>query len=138
MPAALRRAAGGHRCRSRRAADAADGRRGRRRGRRARATLAAAPARVADDRDAAPRAGRRRAGRLGRLRRADGAGAIRSDEPRNPTMKLWSDSWTNGDRIPPRYAAGRLDGAGGVELRRQPESAPGLERPARAARSRWC
>ncbi|MBI5718137.1 MAG: YbhB/YbcL family Raf kinase inhibitor-like protein [Burkholderiales bacterium] len=27
-------------------------------------------------------------------------------------MKLWSDSWTNGDRIPPRYAAGRPDGAG--------------------------
>lgn len=29
-------------------------------------------------------------------------------------MKLWSDSWTNGDRIPPRYAAGRIDPAGGV------------------------
>jgi hypothetical protein len=29
-------------------------------------------------------------------------------------MKLWSDSWTNGDRIPPRYAAGRPDGAGGA------------------------
>lgn len=27
-------------------------------------------------------------------------------------MKLWSESWTNGDRIPPRYAAGRLDGDG--------------------------
>jgi Raf kinase inhibitor-like YbhB/YbcL family protein len=27
-------------------------------------------------------------------------------------MKLWSDSWTNGDRMPPRYAAGRPDGAG--------------------------
>ncbi len=27
-------------------------------------------------------------------------------------MKLWSDSWTNGDRIPERYAAGRPDGAG--------------------------
>lgn len=27
-------------------------------------------------------------------------------------MKLWSDSWTNGDRIGERYAAGRLDGAG--------------------------
>lgn len=27
-------------------------------------------------------------------------------------MKLWSESWTNGDRIPPRYAAGRLDGEG--------------------------
>ncbi|MFO1273001.1 MAG: YbhB/YbcL family Raf kinase inhibitor-like protein [Rubrivivax sp.] len=27
-------------------------------------------------------------------------------------MKLWSDSWTNGDRIPPRYAAGRLDASG--------------------------
>jgi Raf kinase inhibitor-like YbhB/YbcL family protein len=29
-------------------------------------------------------------------------------------MKLWSDSWTNGDRIPTRYAAGRPDGAGGT------------------------
>ena len=29
-------------------------------------------------------------------------------------MKLWSDSWTNGDRIPVRHAAGRPDGAGGV------------------------
>jgi len=29
-------------------------------------------------------------------------------------MKLWSDSWTNGDRIPPRYAAGRLLADGGV------------------------
>jgi Raf kinase inhibitor-like YbhB/YbcL family protein len=29
-------------------------------------------------------------------------------------MKLWSDSWTNGDRIPARYAAGRIDDAGGV------------------------
>ncbi|MBK1686500.1 YbhB/YbcL family Raf kinase inhibitor-like protein [Rubrivivax gelatinosus] len=29
-------------------------------------------------------------------------------------MKLWSDSWTNGDRIPARYAAGRLDEAGQV------------------------
>ena len=27
-------------------------------------------------------------------------------------MKLWSDSWTNGDRIPERYAAGRPDGRG--------------------------
>lgn len=27
-------------------------------------------------------------------------------------MKLWSDSWTNGDRIGERYAAGRLDGEG--------------------------
>ncbi len=27
-------------------------------------------------------------------------------------MKLWSDNWTNGDRIPPRYALGRLDAAG--------------------------
>ena len=27
-------------------------------------------------------------------------------------MKLWSHSWTNGDRIPERYAAGRADGAG--------------------------
>lgn len=29
-------------------------------------------------------------------------------------MKLWSQSWVNGDRIPARYAAGRPDGAGGV------------------------
>ncbi len=29
-------------------------------------------------------------------------------------MKLWSDSWTNGDRIPARYAAGKPDGAGGA------------------------
>ena len=27
-------------------------------------------------------------------------------------MKLWSDSWTNGDRIPARHAAGRPDGHG--------------------------
>jgi len=29
-------------------------------------------------------------------------------------MKLWSDSWANGDRIAARYAAGRLDGEQGV------------------------
>jgi Raf kinase inhibitor-like YbhB/YbcL family protein len=29
-------------------------------------------------------------------------------------MKLWSDSWTNGDRIAAKYAAGRLDESGGV------------------------
>jgi hypothetical protein len=29
-------------------------------------------------------------------------------------MKLWSNSWANGERIPPLYAAGRRDGAGGV------------------------
>ncbi len=29
-------------------------------------------------------------------------------------MKLFSDSWTNGDRIPQRYAAGRPDGRGGA------------------------
>ncbi len=29
-------------------------------------------------------------------------------------MKLWSDSWTNGDRIDARFAAGRLDSQGGV------------------------
>jgi Raf kinase inhibitor-like YbhB/YbcL family protein len=27
-------------------------------------------------------------------------------------MKLWSDSWANGDRIAERYAAGRIDGTG--------------------------
>jgi len=29
-------------------------------------------------------------------------------------MKLWSDSWANGDRIAARFAAGRLDGSSGV------------------------
>ena len=29
-------------------------------------------------------------------------------------MKLWSDSWINGDRIPTRFAAGRPDVANGV------------------------
>ncbi len=29
-------------------------------------------------------------------------------------MRLWSDSWTNGDPIPPRHAAGRLDAGGNV------------------------
>lgn len=29
-------------------------------------------------------------------------------------MKLWSESWVNGDRIPARHAAGKLDDAGGV------------------------
>ena len=29
-------------------------------------------------------------------------------------MKLWSDSWPNGERIPARYACGRLDGADGT------------------------
>jgi Raf kinase inhibitor-like YbhB/YbcL family protein len=29
-------------------------------------------------------------------------------------MKLWSDSWTNGDRIGARYAAGRRDAQGAV------------------------
>ncbi len=29
-------------------------------------------------------------------------------------MKLWSESWVNGERIPARYAAGKPDGAGGV------------------------
>ncbi len=29
-------------------------------------------------------------------------------------MKLWSESWTNGDRIPARYAAGRIQPDGGV------------------------
>jgi hypothetical protein len=31
-------------------------------------------------------------------------------------MKLWSDNWTNGDRIPPKHAAGRLAEGGGVEF----------------------
>ena len=30
------------------------------------------------------------------------------------SMKLWSDSWANGDRIAARYAAGKLDGSTGV------------------------
>ena len=29
-------------------------------------------------------------------------------------MKLWSDSWANGDRIAARFAAGKLEGATGV------------------------
>jgi phosphatidylethanolamine-binding protein (PEBP) family uncharacterized protein len=29
-------------------------------------------------------------------------------------MKLWSDSWANGDAIPARFAAGRLAEGGGV------------------------
>ena len=29
-------------------------------------------------------------------------------------MKLWSNSWTNGQRIPTKYAAGKPDPAGGV------------------------
>jgi len=29
-------------------------------------------------------------------------------------MKLWSDSWTNGDAIPARHAAGKLDDKGGA------------------------
>ena len=29
-------------------------------------------------------------------------------------MKLWSDSWPNGERIPARFACGRLDGADGT------------------------
>ena len=29
-------------------------------------------------------------------------------------MKLWSDSWADGERIPRSYACGRIDGAGGV------------------------
>src|SRR3954463_7099148 len=29
-------------------------------------------------------------------------------------MKLWSDSWPNGERIPAKYACGRLDGADGT------------------------
>ena len=29
-------------------------------------------------------------------------------------MKLWSQSWSNGERIPERFAAGRLDGVSGV------------------------
>ena len=32
------------------------------------------------------------------------------------TVKLWSDSWANGDRIAPKYAAGRLDDSGGVSF----------------------
>ena len=31
-------------------------------------------------------------------------------------MKLWSNSWSNGDRIAARYAAGQLDGATGVRF----------------------
>ena len=45
-------------------------------------------------------------------------------------MKLWSDSWANGERIPARYAAGKLDAGGRRHLLRQPQPAPGLERRA--------
>ena len=31
-------------------------------------------------------------------------------------MKLWSDSWANGDPIPPRFAAGKPDGRGGAAI----------------------
>ena len=31
-------------------------------------------------------------------------------------MKLWSDSWTSGDRIPTCYAAGQPDGKGGASF----------------------
>ena len=31
-------------------------------------------------------------------------------------MKLWSDSWANGDHIAARYAAGKLDAAAGVSF----------------------
>ena len=31
-------------------------------------------------------------------------------------MKLWSDSWSNGERIAARYAAGQLDGDSGVRF----------------------
>ena len=31
-------------------------------------------------------------------------------------MKLWSDSWSNGERIPTRFAAGKPDGRGGIEF----------------------
>ena len=30
-------------------------------------------------------------------------------------MRLWSDSWINGERIGLRYAAGRPDGQGGAK-----------------------
>lgn len=31
-------------------------------------------------------------------------------------MRLWSDSWVNGERIPVRFAAGQPDGAGGAKF----------------------
>ena len=46
-------------------------------------------------------------------------------------MKLWSDSWGNGEPHPERYAAGQPDAPGGVDLLRQPQPAPGVERAAR-------
>ena len=45
-------------------------------------------------------------------------------------MQLWSDSWTNGDRIPARYAAGKPDGKGAATF--SDNLNPHL------ARSRWC
>src|SRR5256885_14777415 len=35
-----------------------------------------------------------------------------SERGERATMKLWSESWTNGDAIPARHAAGKLDDAG--------------------------
>src|SRR4029079_4142180 len=34
----------------------------------------------------------------------------RTSLQRGKTMKLWSDSWLNGERIPPKYACGRREG----------------------------
>ena len=45
-------------------------------------------------------------------------------------MKLWSDSWSNGERIPARYACGRLDGADGAAFSDNVNPHLGLERAA--------
>jgi Raf kinase inhibitor-like YbhB/YbcL family protein len=37
-----------------------------------------------------------------------------SDDAGEFAMKIWSESWANGERIPARYAAGKLEGAAGV------------------------
>jgi phosphatidylethanolamine-binding protein (PEBP) family uncharacterized protein len=53
-------------------------------------------------------------------------------------MELWSESWTNGDRIPERYAAGRLlpDSGVGFSDNLNPHLA-WRDLPAKV-RSRWC
>jgi phosphatidylethanolamine-binding protein (PEBP) family uncharacterized protein len=103
--AALEEAIAGGRAGARRRAQ---GRRRRRGGRRQRDRPAAA--RLAPARDDATLARRARRHRLGRLIRRAGP-AFHSSED---TMKLWSDSWSNGERIPARYACGRLDGSDGT------------------------
>ena len=120
-----RRARAGDRGRRAGARRGAQGRRRRRSRRRQRDRPAAA--RLAAARDDAALARRARRHRLGRLIRAGPARDHRSED----TMKLWSDSWANGERIPAalRVPAGSTPPRG-VDLLRQPQPAPGVERPA--------